>query len=311
MRGFESFYRNGLLCPEEVFKQHWRTPTPADVVTSQARRWVRAHREVSPFFLWLHYFDPHDPYLPPYSEDMEALSWGSGSQMTGHIRDTDLFPRRGSVPPPVNEVDRRHLVDLYDAEIRYLDQALGELFVVLEEDQLFDDSLIIVTADHGESLGEHGQWTHGTSLFDQQIHVPLIVKYPGQRSAQRVSSPVEALDIVPTILEVAGVETSAPLNGRSLVVPATRGAAFVFWKDEWVVRTGEWKLLHRAGETRLYHISDDPGETTDLSGEHPEVVQSLIRARTARLAQIDASEGALEDTAADALEEMRALGYLE
>lgn len=310
MRGFDTFYRNGLLSPDEVFQQHWKTPTPADVVTSQARRWVHAHKEATPFFLWLHYFDPHDPYLPPYSEDMETLSWGSDSRLTGDIRATDLFPKKAVVPPPVDEADRRHLVDLYDAEIRYLDQALGELFEVLEREQLFDKSLIIVAADHGESLGEHGQWTHGTSLFDQQIHVPLIVKYPGQRTGRRVSRPVETLDIVPTVLEVSGVASKATFDGQSLTVPDTRGAAFVFWKDEWVVRTEEWKLLHREGEPHLYRISEDPGESTDLSAERPEVVRALLRARTARLAQIDVTEGALEGTAANALEEMRSLGYL-
>ena len=309
MRGFETFYRNGLLAPDAVFEQHWKTSTPADVVTAQARRWLRSRAAGAPFFLWLHYFDPHDPYMPPYSDDLERLSRHSKSRMTGDIRATDLFPATGKKPPPVSDVDRDHLRELYDAEIRYLDQSLGELLDFLDQQGLLDKSLVILTADHGESLGEHDQWTHGTSLFEQQIHVPLIVKYPGQDSGRRIAEPVESLAIVPTILDVTGVRSAAHLDGRSLTASAA-GLAFVFWKDEWVVRSAEWKLLNRGAALHLFHVSEDPGEEVDLADDRPRVVRRLLRARQERLTEIEASDFGLEGTAADALREMKSLGYL-
>ncbi|MDA8019426.1 MAG: sulfatase-like hydrolase/transferase [Thermoanaerobaculia bacterium] len=309
-RGFDQFFRNGLIDREHVFEQHWKSPTPADVITAQARRWLSGLNPDQPFFLWLHYFDPHDPYLPPYSADMEELSWEADSSMTGDIRATRLFPKTGVDPGVVKEEDRRHLIRLYDAEIRYLDQSLGELFSFLREQRLFEDALIIVTADHGESFGEHGQWTHGTALYEQQIGIPLIVKYPDQTLGRRMEEPVELLDVTPTVLDVTEVKTEARFDGRSLVNPGRR-AAFAFWKDEWYVRTREWKLLHRSGTTQLFHISKDASEQFDVANDHPDVVEKLAGMRRARLRQIEASDDELEAVSREAVEQMKSLGYFQ
>ena len=309
-RGFDEFFRNGLLDKEHVFQQHWKSPTPADVITAEARRWLSKNAGQEPFFLWLHYFDPHDPYLPPFSADMETLSWEAESELTGDIRSTELFPRSGVEPGPADEADRRHLARLYEAEVRYLDQSLGELFSYLEEMQLFDDSMIVFTSDHGESLGEHGHWTHGTALFEEQVGVPLIVKTPDQNEGRRQAEPAELLDVVPSILEVTGVNPGTRLDGRSLLEPGRR-AAFAFWKDEWYVCTRDWKLLHRDGATRLFHLAEDPDEQVDVAESHPDMVETLLAMRASRLRQIEASDEELSDASNEAVEQMKSLGYLQ
>ncbi len=193
-------------------QQHWKTKTPADCITAQAIRWLKKRDASRPVFLWLHYFDPHDPYLPPFADDMETLSRNSGSDFTGDIRNTFLFTAPNSDSARhLPEKDRQHLVALYDAEIRYLDQSLGELFAFLKAAGLYRGSVIALSADHGESFGEHGLWMHGQSLYEAEVHVPLIVKFPNQTRGERVRKPVQAIDIFPTVADTAQVSTTGLL----------------------------------------------------------------------------------------------------
>ncbi|MCP4903306.1 MAG: sulfatase [bacterium] len=310
MRGFDTFYRNGVLDRSHIFQQHWKSKTPADVITAQARRWLRNRSSHKPFFLWLHYLDPHDPYMPPYADDMEELSWESGSEYTGDIRNTSLFPRSQAEASDFTDLDRLHLINLYDAEITYLDQSLGELFVFLDSEGLFDDSLVILSSDHGESLGEHGLWTHGLSLFEPEIHVPLIVKYPGQKRGLRVATPAQAIDIFPTIVDVTGIDQSIVHDGSSLR-DGDAQAAFTFWKDWWVVRTSQWKLIQKGDERLLFRIDTDPDESNDLLTQEPAVTDRLVALRAAKLTTLETSAEKLEKASREAIDKMRALGYLQ
>jgi arylsulfatase len=236
LRGFDVFYRNGVLDRKELRQQHWKTDTAADSITAQAIRYLRRRVPDRPLFLWLHYFDPHDPYMPPFADDMESLSVETKSGITGDIRSSPLRQRQNASGFHLPEEDRQHLIRLYDAEIRYVDQSIGELLSFLEGNGSFDESMIVLSSDHGESFGEHGMWMHGSSLYDSEIHVPLIVKFPGQRVGKRVKEPAQALDILPTILDVAAIESDRPMNGTSLR-HARPEYAFSLWKDWQVARS--------------------------------------------------------------------------
>src|SRR5439155_26009665 len=113
--------------------------------------------------------------------------------------------------------------------------------VQLKRQGIYDSALIILSSDHGESLGEHGKWMHGASLYDTEIHVPLIVKVPGQRRGKRVADAVQTIDIFPTVLHVLGIPAPRPLDG-TILRGRKQSAAFTFWQEGFVARTGPWKL---------------------------------------------------------------------
>jgi arylsulfatase len=308
-RGFRRFYRNGVIDRVSLAQQLYRTNTPADAVTAQTARALRTRDRAKPLFLWVHYFDPHDPYLPPFADDLEALSQDSPSPYTGDVRATDVYLK--DPPPRLSPADRGHIVALYDAEVRYADQAVGELFALLRAEGLYENALIVVASDHGESLGEHGVWTHGRSAWDAEIRVPLIVRRPGQARPERVRDAVELLDVFPTVLDLAGLPADGlRLDGESLFRHGGR-PAFLFWKQWQVVRTAEWKLVQAGDGLLLYRIDQDPGEERDLFAARGDVARSLLAARDARLRAAGASAQELDERSRAAWERLRALGYLD
>jgi arylsulfatase A-like enzyme len=308
MRGFRRFYRNGVLDGNSLAQQLYKTDTSADAVTTQALRAVRTRDRSRPLFLWVHYFDPHDPYLPPYADDLEGLSRGSSSAYNGDLRATDLYQQ--ARPAPLAAADREHILALYDAEIRHVDQALGDLLEGLRRERLLEQAVFVLASDHGESFGEHDVWTHGRSAWDGEIHVPLIVRRPGQRDGRRVREAVGLVDVMPTILDLARVpRADLQLDGsNALLTP--RGPAFLFWKEWQVVRTAEWKLLQYGPDVHLFDMTTDPDERRDVAAQQPQVVARLLSARDAQLARLKAAPGHLAQRSREAWERLRALGYL-
>ena len=307
-RGFRRFWRNGVIDRHSLAQQLYKTDTSADAVTAQAVRALRARDRARPLFLWVHYFDPHDPYLPPYADDLEELTRGAGSDLTGDVRAGDLYLKMP--PPALTPAQRAHLLALYDAEVRHVDQSLGDLFAALRAEGLYEGALTVVTSDHGESLGEHDVWTHGRSAWDPEIRVPLLVRRPGQAQAASVRGARELLDIVPTVLETAGVpSTGLRLDGRSLFAPGERPAC-LFWKEWQVARTPEWKLVQAGEVVQLFRVDQDPGETRDLLPERRDVAETLLRARDERLRAVGATAAELDERSRAAWERLRALGYL-
>src|SRR6266576_1543241 len=149
-------------------------------VVQRAETWLDGHR-TGPHFVWVHLYDPHDPYEPP---------------------------------PPYSERYKDHL---YDGEIAFADSALGRFLNYLKEQHWYEGALIIVVGDHGEGLGEHGEDTHGIFLYDSTTHVPLIVKLPNEQEAGKVvEEQARTTDILPTILELLGIPAPESLDGTSL-----------------------------------------------------------------------------------------------
>ena len=171
----------------------------AEETVKHALAWM-AKRPPGPFFMWVHAFDPHDPYDPP------------------------------------EPYKTRYAKALYDGEIAYMDSALGKLFAELKSQGLYDGALIAITADHGEGLGAHGENQHGILLYDETIHVPLTIKLPhSQAAGKRVENPVELADITPTVLETVGIAIPKEVQGASMVELMKPGkeseATKAAWRD--------------------------------------------------------------------------------
>jgi arylsulfatase A-like enzyme len=218
-----------------------------------------------PFFLWLHLFDPHFPYRPVPMPD---------------------------VPPGVSGNERTRF--LYGAEIHSMDTQLGRLFAGLEEAGVWDDLVVVVTSDHGESLGEHGETAHGFYVYDPTMRVPLLVRHP-ELPARRVADPVTVVDLVPTALSLLGlarpdldfdgVDVSAAARGDALAGGDHRLRALeshLPWaKHGWApfegVVKGPWKLIY-SRRRELYDRSQDPQEQSDRYRDDDPVASDLVRA---------------------------------
>ena len=197
----------------------------------------------SPFFLFLNYFDPHGPYEAP------APFGGSFGQEPS---------------------------DRYDEEILYMDHHIGRLLGEMKKG-LFEDNLILVTADHGELLGEHGEMGHGASLFEEEIRVPFLVKYPGDEvEPGRSGEPVHHVDVLPLVLERLGLSPSG--RSRHPLLAEVNPLEFMSPDGSWrALYLGRHKLLWNSlGNHALYDLEEDPGERNDLSREDPDRVKLAI-----------------------------------
>lgn len=212
-RGFGTFYNPPLDL--ESMKRH------ADDLTPRAQAWLRAHQG-RPFFLYVHYLDPHDPYLSPelvanrspFLPDYEGPV--TGDWVHG------VYNGRLALPDPARDVPQ--LVALYDSEIHYVDAHIGRLLETLDP-AVLARTLVVFTSDHGEELLDHGGWKHGQTLYEEQIHVPLILRWDGKLArGRRESAPVALLDLLPTLAAAAGVESRPQWEGLDLVAALAGGA---------------------------------------------------------------------------------------
>jgi arylsulfatase A-like enzyme len=276
----------------------------AEIVNREAISWLEANRE-SRFFLFLHYMDPHDPYFEhPYNGQ-------------GYARASNQNPDAALAPT---------FSELYDGEVRYLDEHLGQFFDWLKAEGLYDDALIVLTSDHGEEFQEHGGWWHGQTLYEEQIWVPLIVKYPGgARAGMVVTDLARSLDIAPTILDVLGLKAPEGMMGRSLW-SETEPPHFVFSEEDHEgnvvrsVRTHTDKLILANPDnprglpgTALYDLSCDPGEQNDLSAQYPGTASRMKKwvSQAEALTQGQAVEAEVVEIDPEVEERLRNLGYIE
>jgi arylsulfatase A-like enzyme len=271
-----------------------------------------------PFFLFLHYWDPHTPYLPPPPFDRMFY--------TGDPHD----PRHASMEPVMRSPwfanyfrewledirDREFVKAQYDASIAYADLCISHVFNRLGELDLMDECVIVLGADHGEELDEHGCWFDHHGLYETNVRVPLLVRLPGAEQAGRVvRGPVNLMDVAPTLLDLsrlADVAGAAAMQGRSLArhlrgqeERATAAAVYLTectWmrKRGWrVERPGErWKLIealepdiYGKPAVELYDLTADPGEQANLADTRPEVVAKLRAEMETWVAARRAAEG--------------------
>jgi arylsulfatase len=300
----------------------------AEEVTDLALSWLG--QVEAPYFLWVHYWDPHMQYEPPadvaarfYVGDRAA---GDGPRLADDPY-FERFPRKGVIEWLGDTRDPEWPRAMYAGELHATDREVGRLLAAVEARG--DSPLVVVTADHGESLGEHGILYGHRGLYEPQLRVPLIVHLPGA-PARRSAVPVSTLDVAPTVSELVGVPlTDARVAGMSLA-ELVRGEAEPDLSDRVqvhenarnqgvAVRRGEWKLIlgiqrgHPlfTGPPELYHLGDDPEETNDVAAAHPALVAEL-RALAGPWIELGVVErGTSPELDAAARERLRALGYLE
>ena len=215
---------------------------------------------------------------------------------------------------------------LYASNIEYMDSFFAALFAALEKEGLYENTVIALTADHGEEFHEHGGWWHGTTLYEEQIHVPLIVKPAGRgQGGRRDGSLARLVDVKPTLLAATGVPVPSGVQGRDLLGGGAAPAAVYAEEDHEgnvleAIRTDDWKLiLANEGNPRgleaveLYDLRTDPGEKRNLASRHPERVTELRRDLESlrQMARAQAVSGVTGSIDAADEERLRALGYME
>jgi len=246
----------------------------------RATRWLdEAPRDGRPWFAFLHTYETHHPYSPDPSL-YEAIGHEYRGPLPSTI-DKPLLSRINGGDLEIGDADRAHIVAAYDAEIRSMDEAFGALVAVLEERGLMDDTVVVVTSDHGEELGERGMmgW-HSHALWDEQLLVPLIVRLPGERFAgARIGAQVRGIDVMPTALDLLGIAPPPSAEGRTvmpLVIEAPDAPRpAVSQRDvredplPASLRAGGRKLHRRGGDEPLllFDLAADPGEARDLAEE--------------------------------------------
>jgi len=312
-RGFETFD----VQPAERHGRYGMTLRTASEVTDRALDYLSSRDTGQPLFLWLHYFDPHDPYLAPpayrvFEPRTSTTVDGDRRKTMRDGRGMELpWEQRGGIFTP-EEI--RYLVAQYDAEIRYVDAEIGRFLAALESRGRLGASLVVVTSDHGERLGEDLKWDHCWSLHQSEMRVPLLMRLRGGPLGGVAEARFGAsnLDLVPTVLHVLGLETSPEASGRSLLELARQGepgrVVHTAWKDQQLALLPPWKLVVGAdGASRLYDIEADPAEQRDLRNEHEALARELERS----LGEVapGLSEAASQSDAV--LDRLRALGYVD
>jgi arylsulfatase A-like enzyme len=305
---------------------------PGDVA-SNVSDWLH-RRPPGRFLAYLHLLQPHPPYEPP-EEFVELFRSKPPHLWRGRL------PSREIKHTSRREMSLRQIVNLYDANYRYADEAVGELVRLLEQEDSLDNTLLIITSDHGEAFGEHGYEGHREGVYDEHLHVPLLMRFPGDGApVGRVRALTETVDIFPTVLHLLGLDTPETVQGKSLV-PLITGATprvrdFVFARAEgkpesYLIRDENWALiLFRGGELRaLYDLAEDPWQTRNVIARESDVAERMMAAfrqfagtqRYPPLDFVDANwKSGLEPLAAqrhefditdEARRELEALGYLQ
>jgi choline-sulfatase len=248
-----------------------------------AEKWLEARAPGKPFFLFLHFYEPHKPYTPP-------------------ARYAQYLP--------------------YDGEIAYADELVGRLTDRLRAMGTYDRATIVLLADHGEGLGDHGEQEHGMFLYQETTHIPLMIKLPGHYPGRRVATVVQHVDLVPTILDLVGLPKPSNLHGRSLR-PLLDGSgtiqdASVYsealysryhfgWSELYALTDTRYRLI-RAPRDELFDLERDPRESNSIVRERPQVHQAMRGALETLIA--NASIAAPSAVTEEDRQRLSALGYV-
>jgi arylsulfatase A-like enzyme len=286
----------------------------ADELTDRAIAWMRQVPRGRPLHLLINYFDPHSPFDPPPGYDDLPLS-------KVPLVVTEAQVNQGRALPPQQ---RAAYIDRYDGEIRFMDHHFARLLEALREAGRYEGAVIVVVADHGESFGEHGLMGHARALYEDVLHVPLIVRFPGGRDAgTERDETVSVADLLLVIGREAGLSLpagveSVPLGQRHIVLAecyknpyAAEHSGPRFDRDLLAGIQWPWKLiLPSRGVPELYRLDDDPGELRDRSADPVAVgLRTALQAAHAELKPPESS--AVPAMSPEARERLRSLGYMQ
>jgi arylsulfatase len=257
-----------------------------EVLTRAFATWVAGKRQTR-FFAYLHLRPPHGPYDAPESLREAVTKQPAPAVVPGNFEFPEISPTdaRSIARSP------QERCDLYDANLRWADWGVGEVIRTLRAQGLLDKTLLIVTADHGEAFGEHGYMSHLSGVYDELVHIPLVMRLPGRpRLTGDVTALTQTVDLLPTILElVQAVFPRAQVQGRSLLPllagQPQAGRTYIFAADEkgwlsYLVRSQRWSLLlYRGGKLRaLYDLQYDPAQRHNVLAAHPKAAAKMVAA---------------------------------
>jgi len=253
-------------------------------VEDEAIDWLEENRDYPRVFAWIDSFDPHEPWDPPARFDTYTdVGRGRGGKRL-------IMPMGGQAERWATPEEMRHIQGLYAGEAAFVDHCLGRLFHALQDLGYFDDSVIVLLADHGHPLADHGKFLKGGDrLYNELLKVPFMIRLPGGAGARRTEAIVQFHDVLPTLLDLAGLANdTGAMQGRSFL-PVLRGDGDTHRQvivtgyheaPDRCVRDRTWSYVQRPeGEPdELYNLVDDPRERTNLIDRHPEEAGRLARA---------------------------------
>jgi arylsulfatase len=329
--GFDAFdddlylgrHRAIALVQRALDKVRNRHYARADAINGRSLRWLDSLDADEPFFCWNHYMDVHGPYEPPpeYRESLQTPISDRDAQR--------LYKRAIRTPDSITDDERRTIIELYDREIRYVDGCIESFVSELDDRGLLDETLIVITADHGDAFGEHGYYEHPRYLDDELLHVPMLVCGPSV-PAREVRTPVSTLDVAPTLLAAVG-HVSDDLPGRSLfdvseyenryVFASARGEGGDVDVGRYAVRSLRSKYVAEYHLKRNETISEDVSDMGDGSGPAWKLPgetgreDSLVAMREALFGEVpmtvELTHGDDADTNGAVEARLSALGYRE
>ena len=295
----------------------------ANATTEATLRWLRNVPPDQPLFLWVHYFDPHEPMNPPSPYDQKFQS--TSDLQTFVEKRVNAEDLKEKLDFPLEVLFREN--NLYDGELAFMDHWIEQLIIGINKYRNREENTyLIVIADHGFSLGEHNYYGKAKQIYDTIIRVPFFIRLPG-RKARRIPRQVEAVDLMPTILDFLGIKTPAGLDGKSLA-PLIRGEVFeptpafsetVTTPAKYSARTPDWKLICNKNAKipfELFNLANDPFESENLFPQEnyrklPEAsllmrllndwIKKYHRGQEIKMAPLSKSD----------IEKLRALGYLK
>lgn len=339
----------GLLTPEWIkglgkgFDQFYYSSGKDEIIAQETNRkyvfqWLEKNYSRK-FFLWIHYFDPHMPYKPPPPYDTLYYS-GDPRNQAVNTMDKVIFNEGFHTQEYHYLIDSlkgvrdfRYPIAQYDGEISYVDSQINELLQFLGKFGLERSTLVVVTSDHGECLGEHEIYFDHRSLYEASLHVPLIFWYPGILKPKEVESLITSVDIMPTILQIVEAECPKDIRGKSMI-PLISGEKQEIHQEIYgeamdhqqiMIRSRKWKFIKslkddsyhkkfsvKAGHEELYDLEKDPAEIHNVANQYPELVSQLRQKSGLWLKEGKHPLGSRKKTLDQESEEkLRSLGYVK
>jgi len=286
----------------------------------------KLQKENRPYLLFINYMDAHIPYLPPPPFDKLYPGKINGNFTLARYNQIEMEVLR--LEHKIKKEERDHLLSQYDGGIAYIDFHIGKLIERLKELGLYENCLIIITSDHGEAFGERNLFQHGVSVYQDQIYVPLIIKYPNVRKNVAVNETVSLCDLMPTILDILGYGVPGDIDGQSLLKPdrikprevmseSFPNGYLISWhprfrRVERAIFSGQFKFISStAGKRELYDLSKDPNEKENLYNGNGGISKELEVTLNRWLSEIREESGSPVKLDKGTLDRLKSLGYIK
>ncbi|MCX7973221.1 MAG: sulfatase [Candidatus Aminicenantes bacterium] len=307
----------GLSQGFDVFEEFNR-PSSNDIeeIISAAIEWLEKEKKEK-FFMFIHSYQPHSPYWPPADYDIFYRNYTG--RITGDLwKDVQIvFGELESKYKTIPSHDRERLISLYDGDILYTDVWIGRFIKTLKELNLYEESLIIFTSDHGEEFNEHGAWEHGHTLYKELLNVPLIIKFPNGAYKGVADKLAELIDIMPTILDFFKIKINHKIDGQSLLRKSGNNFAYsqAFPKPNLLsFQEGNIKIIFNFDKRsyEIFNLNDDPDEKNNIFTSE---IVNFYKPKIKLYPQLELKKEAFQlnkkELSEEVVEKLRALGYIK